>query len=70
MFALERREVQGALSSIKLTPLREECLFCFGFLMPLRWALYDWLWAVWFLDLAMVVEEGRGRPVHGKGRGG
>jgi hypothetical protein len=39
----------------KRTPLRDEYLLRFGFLMPLRCALYDWLWAVWFLDLAMAV---------------
>ena len=27
---------------------------CFlGFLMPFLWALCDWLWAVWFFDLAI-----------------
>ena len=26
----------------------------FGFLIPLRWALAVWLWAVWFLDLDMI----------------
>eukprot|EP00658_Telonema_sp_P-2_P084753 TRINITY_DN949_c0_g1_i4.p1 TRINITY_DN949_c0_g1~~TRINITY_DN949_c0_g1_i4.p1 ORF type:complete len:102 (-),score=11.73 TRINITY_DN949_c0_g1_i4:31-336(-) len=25
-----------------------------GFLMPFLWAFTDWLWLVWFLDLAIV----------------
>ena len=27
---------------------------CIGFLMPLRWFLYDWLCAVWLVDFAIV----------------
>ena len=30
------------------------------FLIPFLWFLYDWLWAVWFVDLAML------RRGHGK----
>ena len=32
-----------------------------GFLMPLRWFLYDWLCAVWLVDLAMAGSRGMGR---------
>ena len=28
-----------------------------GFLMPLRWFLYDWLCAVWLVDLAILPGE-------------
>ena len=39
----------------RLTPLRDEYLLFFGFLMLCRCALYVWLCAVWFLLFAMTL---------------
>ena len=38
--------------SVRRWPLRSWS----GFLMPLRWFLYDWLCAVWLVDLAMAAD--------------
>lgn len=60
----------GTLDSIKQrTPLRDLYLNVFGFLMPLRWALYVWLCAVWFLDLAISTNAPRPRSQQHERRG-
>ena len=38
-------------------PFMLMCFLVEGFLMPPRWAFLVWLWAVWFLDLAMAQAE-------------
>ena len=41
-----------------------------GFLMPFLWFLYDWLCAVWLVDLAMVLRAGwEGGLLRGRRRG-
>lgn len=35
-------------------PFMLMCFLSEGFFRPFLWSLRDWLWAVWFLDLAMV----------------
>lgn len=48
-----RTKLKNQEEKTKLTPLVEVWRCLWGFLMPFLWALRDWLWAVWFLDLAM-----------------
>ena len=37
------------------SPFMLMCFLSEGFFRPFLWSLRDWLWAVWFLDFAMVV---------------
>ena len=63
--------VASCYSGGGLTPFNERrcpLLSCIGFLMPLRWFLYDWLCAVWLVDLAMATNLGTARGLRGRPR--
>ena len=44
-------------SGILSSPFMLMCLLREGFLSPLRWSFLLWLWAVWFLDLAILNQD-------------
>ena len=51
-----------------LTPFVEILVPRVGRLMPFLCALKFWLWLVWFLDLAISVEEEEKKPREARGR--
>ena len=57
-----KRRLRRNFGSIPLIGRRCPLPSDIGFLMPLRWFLYDWLCAVWLVDLAIFCcRRGRGK---------
>ena len=48
-----KRRLRRNFGSIPLIGRRCPLPSRIGFLIPLRWFLYDWLWAVWLVDFAI-----------------
>merc|ERR1719478_2002064 len=56
-----KRRLRRNFGSIPLIGRRCPLPSDIGFLMPLRWFLYDWLCAVWLVDLAIFLLKGESR---------